>query len=252
MVFREKYIRNYTTVAIVDVDNYLDCAEMIKSENNFKMKMNDILSNVLNADCEYYLIRLYGGWYSNGLLTKNGSEIQKYITSANYFPLTTHGKIVRGEIELASSLNFLDGFNFTNTYRIKNGLPKINLDRNHINSHCASESANCPAQLLSKFASKKNKQCGVSDCEARNFNAFKCSEQKMVDTMMSIDIVDYGENDNVQLIFVLSNDTDLIPSVIRCVVRQNKIRVIASQSSALENYLELENRLNIEILKKQV
>lgn len=250
MVIREKYIQADTTVAIVDIDNFLDCNEMIKSENAFKMKINDILDIILNEDSFYYLIRLYGGWYSDGVLTRNGSEIQKFITSSNYFPLSAHGKIIRGEIELASSLNFFDGFNFTNTYRLKNGLPKINLDKNLLNSHCSSESANCPAKLLAKFTSKKNKQCGVNDCEVVNFNAFKHNEQKMVDTMMSIDIVDYGENENVKLIYVLSNDTDLIPSVIRCVIRQNKIRVIASQSSTLEHYTDIENRLNIEILKR--
>lgn len=250
MVIREKYIQINTTVAIVDIDNYLDCAEMIKSENNFKIKINEILDIILNDASDFYLIRLYGGWYADGVLTRNGSEIQKFITSSNYFPLSAHGKIIRGEIELASSLNFFDGFNFTNTYRIKNGLPKINLDKNHLNTHCTSLSTNCPARLLSKFTSKKNKQCGVNECEVVNFSAFKHSEQKMVDTMMSIDIVDYGENNNVNFIYVLSNDTDLVPSVLRCIIRQNKIKVIASQSSALELYIDIENRLNIEILKK--
>ena len=63
MVIREKYIQINTTVAIVDIDNYLDCAEMIKSENNFKIKINEILDIILNDASDFYLIRLYAAGY---------------------------------------------------------------------------------------------------------------------------------------------------------------------------------------------
>lgn len=249
MNFREKYIPKNSSIAIVDFDNFVEYSKT-NSESEFTGMINEILSTMLDDENDYYLIRIYGGWYSQGILTRYGSIIQSFISSINYFPLSIEGKIVRGEVELANSLSYIDNFIFEHTYRIKNGLPNIRLDKDLLNSQCINSSDNCPARLLAKFTKKKNKKCSMPSCTVINKDAFKYSEQKMVDTMMSIDIVDFGDNNDVTSLTVLSNDTDLVPSVIRSTLKHNKTKVIASQSSTIGIYNEIETRFNLKILNE--
>ena len=65
---------------------------------------------------------------------------------------------------------------------------------------------------------------------------------------MAIDIVDFGENPNVNKIILFSDDTDLVPSVLRSKIKDNKINVVASQSTTIEIYTDLEIRFTVNLL----
>ena len=248
MRFTSKYIAENTTVGIIDFDNYVEDHSILNSESEFNLLINEILSKIVDEHTDYILIRFYGGWYNNGTLSRNGSLIQQRISSNRFFPISRNGKKYHGEVELASSINLLHGYTFDNTHRIKNGLPNIRLDKQHLNNYCSNSNEICPARILDKFTRRKDKECATNGCTVINQDDYKHSDQKMVDTMMSLDIVDYGEHPNVNKIILFSDDTDLVPSVIRCKLKDDKIKVLASQSSCIDIYKDIENQFNIKLL----
>lgn len=248
MSITSKYIADNCSVGIIDFDNYVEDFSILNSESGFNLLINEILSKIVDDNTDYCLIRFYGGWYNKGTLSKNGSLIQQRISSNRVFPISKNGKLYHGEIELASSINLLHGYIFDNTYRIKNGLPNIRLDKQHLNNYCSNTNETCPARILDKFTKRKNKECATNGCTVINHYAYKHSEQKMIDTMMAIDIIDYGEHPNVKKIVLFSDDTDLVPSVIRCKIKDDKIKIVASQSSAIEIYKDLESYFSVTLL----
>ena len=248
MRITSRYIAENTTIGIVDFDNYLEDHDILNSETEFNQKINEILSKMVDESTSYCLVRFYGGWYMDGTLSRIGSLIQQRIATNRIFPLNKGGKNYHGQIELASSISILEGFTFENTYRIKNGLPNIRLDKQHLNSHCSNSNDSCPARILDKFTRRKDKECATNHCTVINQDAYKYSDQKMVDTMMALDIVDYGQNQNVNKIVLFSDDTDLVPSVLRSKIKDNKIKVVASQSSAIDMYTDLENHFSTTLL----
>lgn len=243
-----KYIPQNTAVGIVDFDNYVEDYSVLNSDSEFNHLINCIIPKVIENNTDYILIRFYGGWYNNGALSRNGSLIQQRISSNRYFPTSKNSKNYHGEIELAKSINVLNNYFFDNTYRIKNGLPNIRLDKQHLNNFCTNSNDTCPARILDKFTKNKERECGTDGCVVINKDAYKHSNQKMVDTMMSLDVVDYGEHPNINKIVLFSDDTDLVPSVIRCKLKDDKINVYATQSSCIDIYKDIENEFNINIL----
>lgn len=243
-----RYIQPQTAVAIIDFDNFISDYSILDSETEFNQKINDILNIIVDNSTSYILLRFYGGWYVNGTLSRIGSLIQQRISTTRIFPINKGGKNYHGQIELAGSINAIDGFIFNNTYRIKNGLPNIRIDTEHLNNHCSSSHDLCPARILRKFTKSKNRQCGTNDCTVINKNAYKQIDQKMVDTMMAIDIVDFGENPNVSKIILFSDDTDLVPSVLRSKIKDNKINVVASKSTTKNIYSDLEIHFTVNLL----
>ena len=127
-MIQSRYIQAQTAVAIIDFDNFIDDNSILDSESDFDQKINQILTKVVDDSTSFILIRFYGGWYMNGTLSRIGSLIQQRISTNRIFPINKGGKNYHGQIELASSINAIEGFIFDNTHRIKNGLPNIRLD----------------------------------------------------------------------------------------------------------------------------
>lgn len=101
-MLRSKYIPSNTSVVLIDYSNYDPFQNCTNTEGDFLNFLVQILSSIENNETEYYLIRLYGGWHENGVLTNLGSKLQQLISSVKIFPTNRKGKVVRGEIELAS------------------------------------------------------------------------------------------------------------------------------------------------------
>lgn len=49
--------------------------------------------------------------------------------------------------------------------------------------------------------------------------------QKMVDTMMACDILTYGEEEDTEAIYVLTDDVDLFPSMALCSRRNPNVKI---------------------------
>lgn len=216
MNIREKYISNDTGVAIVDFDNILGDFFDFNNKEALIHAINYILKITYeNCGTSNYLIRLYSGWMTNNQYTQKASVILQTLGSEKFFPVVIDKKIIQGEIELVNSLNSIDSLVWGDTYVRRKGLPRLRIERETLNSYCSQEKPNCPAQLLEKFSKTRNKKCFVEGCDVINSEAFITGAQKMVDTMMTIDIVDYSSKQSVKKICVFSDDTDLLPPIMR-------------------------------------
>ncbi len=201
-------------VVIIDFDNYLGTDVSKLTKEDLELTLTDIV-----IQCEKHFhgfdsiqIRLYGGWYHETTLTKQASAIQQLLSQINIFPKIGNGKILRGSVELVSSLFDIPNYNWQYTYKEKNGIPRIRINHDEIDLLCNSNRESCPKFILYKFTQKKTKQCHVPGCNHLHKDVFKGIEQKMVDTMIACDIISTVKNNEIKGVFVLSDDQDHFPS----------------------------------------
>ncbi|MCR9249411.1 MAG: hypothetical protein NXI20_03275 [bacterium] len=216
-----QYLPEDSIVAIVDFDNVLGDYFDIENQTSLISAINEIISVCLKVhETDFILIRLYGGWYNNGLLTNRASSILQALGSSNFFPIKKkNGKICRGKVDLAGSLHAIPDMIWPDTYTRRKGLSHIRIDNEALEKHCIQDRPNCPAHILRKFTKTKNKKCPSEGCEAINKDAFVVGEQKMIDTMMSTDIIDLAGIDQVGKLCIFSDDTDLIPPTLYCTTK---------------------------------
>jgi hypothetical protein len=72
----------------------------------------------------------------------------------------------------------------------------------------------CPAKILQKFTTRPTRSCPVEACPVTAFTAFTTREQKMVDTMMTCDLLDLAHDEDVIGLAVVTADSDLLPPLI--------------------------------------
>ena len=242
-------MRENTVVAIVDFDNVMGYHSDLNNTNKLTTTINNLITKSIHNDkVDYCLIRLYGGWHSNEILTNRASEILQTLGRHDFFPIVKDFKIIHGEIELASSMYHIGNLIWGDTYIRRNGVPSIKLDSETLDIHCNQENVNCPARLLRKFTKRKNKQCHITDCTVINSKAFIVSEQKMVDTIMAIDIIDYSREKKVSHLLVFSDDIDLIPPVIRAHIDDNnKVKLYLFNKRLAEKFTHLKEVYGLKI-----
>ena len=131
------------------------------------------------------------------------------------FPIIHPNKkgFIHGTISLATSLLSLPLFIWDDTVKKSNGLPRLRTDSNVISTVCDSHKDLCPIKILTKFSKKKSKLCSVNDCTMTNDAAFVVIEQKMVDTMISCDILCISEQQNILSLFIMTSDFDFHPAI---------------------------------------
>jgi len=202
---------------IIDFDNFFRDDKYIDNPSYFANELNDLVDTVvdLNKTAEYLSIRFYGGWLVNGVWTNIASRLQQTIQSIDYFPVLKHAdkKKIYGDIELVTRLVGLPEIEWTNTLREKNGLPRLRLKKSGLPDGCAKDNEICPARILYRFTKSKMKSCPSQSCNVKNSDAFKVLEQKMVDTMISCDIIELSSKGELGGMLVVSDDYDLLPAL---------------------------------------
>lgn len=219
-------LQDNTIVALIDFDNFYREVQQYQNVAVLIHEFNRIVGEALeiNAMTEHVIIRLYGGWMENGLLTQLASLIQQEISKARFFPLR-HPKtsgLLRGNIDLATSLLSMPSMIWQNTRKRRNGLPRIRLDRSIISSICESNKDGCPVKILEKFTKKKGKLCPVDGCTSTHNTAFTVIEQKMVDIILSCDILFLIDQPQVISLIIMSDDSDIHPAIALASEKSNK------------------------------
>ena len=127
----------------------------------------------------------------------------------------------------------------------------MRVNTNILSSTCDNNAEICPAKILNKFTKTKNKRCPVSGCNLTNQDLFVSIEQKMIDTMLSCDLLTYCKEDNVKIILLISDDTDFFPPlVLGSTFNSNnhkKISLAIRNELLLDNYKAILNPFNVEI-----
>lgn len=206
-------------VVLIDFDNYFKKPITLYSITEFEYELKIILDTVIKSltNNTYYnlTIRLYSGWLENATYTRKTSDTLQKIAGIDLFPLFAEENIViNGRIEIAVSLYEIPQYIFGHTYREKKGIPRIRINREVMGEICDNNKEHCPGHILSSFTRKKNRICSVDGCPTNHNELFFLREQKMVDTMIACDIITFCENNSINALFLVSDDTDHIPALI--------------------------------------
>ena len=155
-------------------------------------------------------VRLYGGWFDRHILSRKAQQLLPTIRREFPRPVTVQGAPTGAlvQVELAMALEASPGKYLTHTYRARR-LPD--------NINCASLPFDGCAQLgaceiESIPALIRDKQCPARGCSVALENVLNRPEQKLVDCMMTADVVHLSQH-STDAIVMISDDDDLWPGI---------------------------------------
>ena len=171
--------------------------------------------------------RLYGGWLGKkGRFTQNAQDLLRKIDADFPGRISVSGrKIMIQKPELATSLACDRGKDFPNTYRIRSSLPKV---RRFPLRGCI-EPDNCSITAIKSFVYEQT--CVQSSCDVSPEQAFFRAEQKMVDSMIVVDMIDFATRQQEPLI-VVSGDDDMWPGIRYVLLNDIEITHVIPRSSS--------------------
>ncbi len=178
-------------------------------------------------------VRLYGGWYEAGNLTRYGQRLFADIRRCSPVRIAqSNGTVVLSDIELVYSSLAHPRTLVGNTYReqpIRHGIrcqsrPWL---------QCANES-NCSVSAIESFIS--NGICPNMACSVMPTDLLTRMEQKVVDTMMVADLA-HAQDQGYQDICVVSRDDDIWPGLGIAVLRARQLfHVSTAKTQRLPKY----------------
>jgi len=153
-------------------------------------------------------VRLYGGWYDEIGLSKDGTILAQDISQD--FPKSNlnGGVVCHTYCEMASSLIKLKGDLFFATVREKRGLTR--LLRTATPAACI-DNLKCTVPSVVQWS---RKGCPTAGCPVSNFDAFVCKQQKLVDILICCDLLTLAITGAKATIFLFSDDDDFIPALL--------------------------------------
>lgn len=200
-------------VILVDFDNVFYGHET--SASYVKTQLEDFVKACLEAspDVDKLSIRLYGGWKMNAQYTTQASQVLGIIETvkSEMFPRFPNSRRVDGDLELAVSQYNLE-IEWENTMQEKSArhFLKCNDDIHRICHHKVDE---CPVQMVAKATRGHNVVCPIDGCQTIDVSQLVRMEQKMVDSMMTCDILEFTHDDDCRAVVVVSDDCDLHPAL---------------------------------------
>lgn len=162
-------------------------------------------------DFQRIKFRLYGGWYEHANITRSAQRLRSEISSTfpNRISLldgpNSHSLI--GNVELAMSLEIDPGKHLFNTYR-RRRLPQ-GITCNHPTAINCIE-PHCPIIPMHDFIT--NNSCPVNSCRIKPADFLQKDEQKLVDTMLTADIIQLAKT-GISPICIVTSDDDLWPGI---------------------------------------
>ncbi|MDH5517836.1 MAG: NYN domain-containing protein [Gammaproteobacteria bacterium] len=222
--------RQLKFVIFIDYDNLLDTQ---KSAGILDIVRKALIQ--LPVDAEFTRItcdvRIYGGWYEGVDITHLAQMVTVEIQ--NDFPTVIrlpdgYGKYIQVAInaELAVALMIEPGHHLFNTLRRRGRPGNIRVEEPH-NVGCVD--AECVLPLMKKLIKKR--RCPKQNCGVLADDLIYRKEQKIVDTMLSCDLIQ-ASFEQMDKIILISGDDDFLPPL-RTVILNGKevIRFHPKQSN---------------------
>jgi uncharacterized LabA/DUF88 family protein len=203
--------RHPSALVLVDFDNLFPSAVHESELRHVLMRLIELAAQAAPVETSVS-VRLYGGWTASGTLSRRGSEVALVASQADPFPMIIRRNFVRGSVELAQSLRSEPSLVFEDTYRRRNAPPRLRLAASPPDG-CV-DSDGCPAKILVRFTKGPGRICPADSCSVSAGSAFTVHEQKMVDTMLSCDLLQGAPDPEVAAILVVSDDTDFVPPLL--------------------------------------
>ncbi|UOK40121.1 NYN domain-containing protein [Pseudomonas palleroniana] len=184
---------------------------------NALLKSPDITSSDFGT-CE---VRLYGGWFEGETLSNLSQDISASIQKD--FPQLIKIPSDRGtskfnvNVELAYSLLEEPSHQLFNTYRRKGKPNNLRVEK-QVNIGCAVPT--CPLPMARKLLEKG--VCPSDGCDNKSKNIVYRHEQKLVDTMLTCDLI-YLANRLYDYLMIISADDDFLPPIRTLLLRGLKV-----------------------------
>ena len=198
-------------IVLIDYDN-LDALERSRGVRHVMTSLLHALGRRRVAGEQTVVCRLYGGWFDGTSLSPSaqvlGPELQREFPSAVSVADEegTHTVLVRAE--LARALVCDPRGQLTHTYRRRSLPPRLQCIAAPF-PDCADPSG-CPVASLEPFI--RDGTCPVDGCVVAPRDVLVRAEQKLVDSMIVIDLV-YLTQAMSEPLVVVSADDDLWPGI---------------------------------------
>lgn len=196
---------------------------------NIFIKSSDLFSENIGV-CE---VRLYGGWYEGNSLSVLSQQlsvsIQSEFPELFRIPIRNGGvSVIKTTVELAVSLLEDPSHQLFNTYRRKGKPSNIRVE---VPATIGCTSSACPLPLVKKVLQKGC--CPAQGCSTGGNSLVYRHEQKLVDTMLTCDLL-YLSNQQCDILFIVSADDDFLPPIRTLMLRGTKIiRIHPKMSNTL-------------------
>ena len=193
--------------------------------------------------------RLYGGWLTEDLPSRRAENLIPQLRSRFPFrfrlrgPTVQQGLVVRAE--LARSLACDPSVDLRHTHRVRSLPPNLLCDGTPF--ELCLYPASCPISSLETFIN--NADCPARDCAVAPRTVLSREEQKLVDSMIVVDLIHFAQTTK-ELLVVVSADDDLWPGI-RFVLLLGKqvIHLIPKRSRGdLKRYRSLETTTYQQVL----
>lgn len=218
-IVRRPVSRPNSVVALVDLDNWHEADASRPIDATLREVVAEVTDKLLNVTPEaaFVSIRLYGGWTELGSLSQSASQVAEHLGAIDPFPIPVEGRLIHGEIHLATALSIDPTVEIGDLCRVRKGPPRIRLAGRPRPDACADHES-CAAKALQKFTSKPTRVCPSEGCTVTAADAFSTRQQKMVDTLMACDLLDFAHDVDVLAISVVTADTDMMPPLLHALV----------------------------------
>ena len=186
-------------------------------------------------------IRIYGGWYEGPTMTVRAQELAVEI--GNEFPTIIRvprqsGQVVALETTAALAVALMEEprHHLFGTYR-KKGKPKNIRVQTPAAVGCTDSS--CPLPMTKKLL--ESGSCSLSSCAVTLSDLVYRQEQKIVDTMLTCDMV-HAPTQGYQQLILLSGDEDFLPPLRTVVLRGTPVARFHPQSNRNRTPLAIPGR----------
>ncbi len=206
MLTRKKFIN-----VLIDYDNVLQSDRQKGLNYVVKSILKKLPKSVLPHGT-YIVVRLYGGWYRLNQLSRYAQDLS--IQIKRHYPGTlalgtaNMRRSVFVSVVLARSLLIDPSRDILNTYRVR-GVPS-NLRPKAFPFQACAQNAMCP--LAGAHTLLQTGRCPDSSCGVIIADVITRREQKLVDTMLTADLI-HAASSGTSDIVVVSNDDDLWPGI---------------------------------------
>jgi len=156
-------------------------------------------------------VRLYGGWYKQRRMSKVAERLNDEIKRSfpTVVPVRPHGPGQnRTRVELARSLAIDPKTILSHTYRPR--AAPTNLRPKHLPFRRCTQKNNCPLRAVHDLL--RDNSCPNALCPVTVADTMSRPEQKLVDTMLAVDIVHAASVGRGDLV-VVTTDDDLWPGI---------------------------------------
>lgn len=178
----------------------------------FVRRVLSALPRAVLPDGAHARCRLYGGWYEEDRLSGRARDLADAIRDAFpsdlRFPSPEGTRTVPVFVELALSMSIDERLHLFHTYRPR-GAPRGLAPRRLPFAGCA-RPGECPLVPAHHLLAHGN--CPALSCEVAPSEVFRRAEQKLVDTMLTADLIHAARGGRAQ-VAVVTNDDDLWPGI---------------------------------------